>query len=101
MVPQVALLPNIARRIQNFTLPSAYEHPMFYVAVYAILSISIVVGESLGTATLALGAYRASKILFKRLLYSVTRATMRWHDTTPTGRRLFFFGSLYRRITCC
>jgi len=34
------------------------------------------------------GALRASRVLFKQLLVSVVRATMRWHDTTPQGRML-------------
>jgi ABC-type multidrug transport system fused ATPase/permease subunit len=70
------------------TLPSAQEHPMFYVGVYAIIGFLAVIGTLLASATLIFGGYRASKILFKRLLTGVTRATMRWHDTTPTGKIL-------------
>lgn len=89
----MAFLPNVmsqTSQMSAFTLPSAYERPMFYVAVYALLGLFIVLGESLGTAALELGAYRASRILFQRLLYGVTRATMRWHDATPTGAICFF-----------
>jgi hypothetical protein len=85
MIPAMAYLPNETAQLHDLTLPSAYERPMFYVAVYAILGFLIVIGQTLGTAVVILGAYRASKILFKRLLYGVTRATMRWHDITPTG----------------
>jgi hypothetical protein len=89
MVPPVSILSNETTRLHGLThgltlmLPSAYERPMFYVAVYALLGIPTVIGDSLGTAILILGAYRASKVLFKRLLYSVTRATMRvpWYSS--------------------
>ncbi|KAG6881440.1 hypothetical protein C0995_001885, partial [Termitomyces sp. Mi166 len=38
------------------------------------------------------GALRASRILFRRLLETVVRATFRFHDTTPQGRLLNRFG---------
>ncbi|EJD46367.1 P-loop containing nucleoside triphosphate hydrolase protein [Auricularia subglabra TFB-10046 SS5] len=70
------------------TLPSADEHPMFFVGVYAAIT--------LGTATMGMlvniieyiGAYRASRILFQKLLVTVVRAPFRWFDVTPTGRIL-------------
>jgi hypothetical protein len=31
------------------------------------------------------GGLRASKLMFRQLLVAVVRATMRWHDSTPTG----------------
>lgn len=71
--------------IMSISLPPASDHPMFYVAIYAIVGLVALLGETLASAVLVLGAYRASRILFQRLLYSVTHATMRWHDTTPTG----------------
>lgn len=66
-------------------LPSSEEHPLFYTSVFAIIGISSVFVSLLGSAVLYYGSYRASKLLFTRLLLSVVGATMRWHDTTPTG----------------
>ena len=59
---------------------------MFYVGIYAAIT--------LGTATMGIvtnvieyiGAYRASRILFQRLLVTVVRAPFRWFDVTPTGK---------------
>ncbi|THH08106.1 hypothetical protein EW145_g2928 [Phellinidium pouzarii] len=69
-------------------LPSAYEHPLFYVGVYAAIGLFTVVISITSVATQYTGALRASRILFKQLLIAVVRATMRWHDVTPTGRML-------------
>ncbi len=66
-------------------LPSADDHPLFYVSVYAALGIGICVIGILGVVVQMIGSYRASKLLFSQLLNTVVRATMRWHDTTPTG----------------
>ena len=66
-------------------LPSAKEHPLFYVAVYACIAASYVLVNILSVAVTYIGGIRASRILFKDLLYSVIHATMRWHDVTPAG----------------
>jgi ABC-type multidrug transport system fused ATPase/permease subunit len=76
------------------SLPSAREHPLFYVGVYAAIGLSTALVSVLSTATQYTGALRASRILFKRLLASVVRATMRWHDTTPAGRMLNRFSKV-------
>ncbi|PVF92969.1 hypothetical protein CPB86DRAFT_743436 [Serendipita vermifera] len=68
--------------------PSADEHPMFYVGVFACIGLGIVAINLIGQVIMMIGAYQASKSLFTRLLHSVMGATMRWFDTTPTGRIL-------------
>jgi hypothetical protein len=45
-------------------LPSAEEHPLFYVGVFACIGLGVVFISILGQITLAFGSYRASKILF-------------------------------------
>jgi ABC-type multidrug transport system fused ATPase/permease subunit len=65
--------------------PSAEEHPMFYVAVFACIGLGVVVINIAAQIVLAVGSYRASRRLFKDLLETVMKATMRWFDTTPTG----------------
>ncbi|PVF92981.1 hypothetical protein CPB86DRAFT_768539 [Serendipita vermifera] len=72
----------------SYALPSADEHPMYYVGVFALIGLLSIILEMVGSAVLVYGAYQASKSMFRQLLDSVTRATMRWHDTTPTGRIL-------------
>lgn len=71
-------------------LPSAEEHPLFYVGIFACIGLGVVFINILGQITLAFGSYRGSKILFKSLLETVTFATMRWYDVTPTGEILNF-----------
>lgn len=68
--------------------PSANEHPLFYVGVFACIGIGVVFVNILGQIILSIGAYKASKQMFADLLKMVMRATMRWFDTTPTGRIL-------------
>jgi len=66
-------------------LPSAREHPLFYIGIYSALGLGTAFVGVLSAIVQYTGALRASKVLFMRLLVSVVRATMRWHDTTPQG----------------
>ncbi|KAH7904532.1 P-loop containing nucleoside triphosphate hydrolase protein, partial [Hygrophoropsis aurantiaca] len=61
------------------SLPSAYEHPLFYVAVYGCIGLA---------TALYTGALKASRSIFRSLLVGVVRATMRWHDVTPQDSNL-------------
>jgi hypothetical protein len=71
-------------------LPSAKEHPLFYVGIYSALGIGSALVGVLSAIVQYTGALRASKVLFMRLLVTVVRATMRWHDTTPQGKLISF-----------
>lgn len=79
--------------ITKQALPSAEEHPLFYVAGYAIIGLLAIVLELFASIILVLGTYRASRILFGQLLRSVVGAQMRWHDTNPTGE-LKYLGTM-------
>ena len=84
--------------------PSATEHPLFYVAIYASIGIASALTNILSVTAQYTGALRASRILFKyvdfvyyqllpsnifrQLLVTVVRATFRFHDTTPQGTTL-------------
>ncbi|KAJ7664588.1 multidrug resistance-associated ABC transporter [Mycena polygramma] len=72
--------------------PSAVEHPLFYVGVYATIGLTSAFVGLCSAAAQYTGALRASRVLFKQLLVSVVRATFRFHDTTPLGRMLNRFG---------
>jgi len=69
-------------------LPPADEHPLFYVGVYAAISFGAAAVSISNVIVQYNGGLRASRVLFKQLLVAVIRATMRWHDSTPTGRML-------------
>lgn len=66
--------------------PPAQERPFFYIGIYAAISLTAGIVNVSGVVTQYTGALRASRILFRRLLVTVVRATMRWHDVTPQGQ---------------
>ncbi|KAJ8489168.1 hypothetical protein ONZ45_g13681 [Pleurotus djamor] len=76
----------------SYALPSASEHPMFYVGIYALIGLVNALASVLSVIVQYTGALRASRKLFKSLLETVVRATFRFHDTTPQGRMLNRFG---------
>jgi hypothetical protein len=61
------------------SLPRARDHPLFYVGIYSLIGLASVIVALLSTIAMFLGALRASRLLFKRLLIAVVHATMRWH----------------------
>lgn len=75
-------------RISKIKFPPAQEHPYFYIGIYAAIALSTGLVNNIGVITQYTGALRASRILFDKLLRTVVRATMRWHDVTPQGRML-------------
>ncbi|KDR78083.1 hypothetical protein GALMADRAFT_245072 [Galerina marginata CBS 339.88] len=72
--------------------PDAAQHPFFYIGIYAGIGFAGAAVNALSIMAQYTGALRASRILFKRLLVSIVRATFRFHDTTPQGRILNRFG---------
>lgn len=81
--------------VQPPILPSAKEHPLFYIAVYAGIGFLTALVSILSVVTQYTGALRASRVLFRKLLETVVRATMRWHDTTPQGT---LYSSLWNEL---
>lgn len=67
-------------------MPSASQHPLYYVAIYGAIGFGGVIITTVYTIVQYGGAVRASRLLFTRLLSSLVHATMRWHDVTPTGQ---------------
>lgn len=77
--------------------PPAQERPFFYIGIYTAIALSAGLVNICGVVTQYTGALRASRILFRRLLVTVVRATMRWHDVTPQGR-LFVEITIYTHL---
>lgn len=71
-----------------FTLPDANEDPLFYVGVYGAIGLATATVSIVSMAIQYTGALSASRLIFRRLLEGVVRATMRWHDITPQGEWL-------------
>ncbi|THG99339.1 hypothetical protein EW026_g2986 [Hermanssonia centrifuga] len=82
------LYPSPTARAMASNWPRAQDHPFFYIGIYAAISLGAPFVSITGVITQYTGALRASRILFRRLLVGVVRATMRWHDVTPQGRML-------------
>ncbi|KAF8150500.1 multidrug resistance-associated ABC transporter [Mycena galopus ATCC 62051] len=76
----------------NINWPSAVEHPLFYVGIYAAIGLTTAFVSICSSVAQITGALRASRKLFQALLVTVVRATFRFHDTTPQGRMLNRFG---------
>jgi ABC-type multidrug transport system fused ATPase/permease subunit len=69
-------------------LPSVHTHPLFYVGVFTSIGlVTVALSIAMNAAQLS-AALRASRALFSRLLRSVMFATIRFHDTTPTGESI-------------
>ncbi|KAF8502967.1 multidrug resistance-associated ABC transporter [Gautieria morchelliformis] len=79
---------SLSNTVTSSRLPSANDHPLFYVAIYAAIAFGAVAISILNVSVQYSGGIRASKLIFRQLLVAVVRATMRWHDSTPTGRML-------------
>ncbi|KAI0752843.1 multidrug resistance-associated ABC transporter [Daedaleopsis nitida] len=80
--------PLLPFNLTKIHLPPAQEHPYFYIGIFAAISLASGFVNITGVMVQYTGALRASRILFEKLLRSVVRATMRWHDVTPQGRML-------------
>lgn len=89
---------NTSFATEDFNLPSADKHPMFYVGVFAAIGIGSGLVLLLTLIVQYVAALRASKKMFQQLLNTVVHATMRWFDTTPQGRLLNRFSKV-REIT--
>ena len=85
---------NISFVTQDFKLPSADKHPMFYVGIFAAIGIGGGLVLLLTLVVQYVAALRASKKMFRQLLDAVVHATMRWFDTTPQGRLLNRFSKV-------
>lgn len=73
--------------------PSAKERPLFYLAIYATISLAVLIVATLQISASYLAAYGAAVSLHDRLLLRVTRATMRTFDRVPAGRILARFSA--------
>ncbi|CED85003.1 Multidrug resistance-associated protein/mitoxantrone resistance protein, ABC superfamily [Phaffia rhodozyma] len=72
--------------LTKMSRPSANEHPLYYLGIYAAISLGFAVLVVVRGVIGFWGSYRASKTLHAQMLSSVIRATTRWFDVTPSGR---------------
>ncbi|RGP78232.1 hypothetical protein FLONG3_3648 [Fusarium longipes] len=67
-------------------LPNPSQHPRPWLYVLAGLSIAQVVAYAAAQVLLASISIRAAKVLFRIAIDRVSKASFRYHDTTPTGQ---------------
>lgn len=76
---------------------SPYSHQMmgerdpdlwFYLGIYVAISFGTALIGTLTFFYIFCGSIKASRDLFTKMLYTVLRAPLRWHDTVPLGRIL-------------
>ncbi|KAJ6499847.1 P-loop containing nucleoside triphosphate hydrolase protein [Mycena vulgaris] len=65
---------------------------MFYISVYAALTLGGLGVKTLRWYILYSGSIQASRVLFQNLLHSILFANIRFHDTISRGRLLNRFG---------
>lgn len=65
----------------------------YYLGIYVLLSICAMILGSLNLYYVVMGGLAASRVLHERLLKSITRAKVRFFDTTPMGRIVNRFSS--------
>ncbi|KAF8208888.1 hypothetical protein K438DRAFT_1813082 [Mycena galopus ATCC 62051] len=85
--PAVSLPPSFAPA-PAFEFPSAQDHPMFYVGIYALIGVLSAFVNIIVDAVQFWGALKASRRLFRDLLNKLVYSTFRWFDATPKGRIL-------------
>lgn len=78
-VPYGLLASSVHANSSAEALPRAQDHPLFYVGVYALIGFATGFTSIFSIIAQFVGGLRASRLLFKRLLVGVVRATMRWH----------------------
>ncbi|TDL21435.1 ATP-binding cassette transporter [Rickenella mellea] len=71
---------------------------VYYITVYAIITVIGVIVGNIRWLTLYYGSIHASTILYKRLLEAVLFAHIRFHDTASRGRLLNRFGKDFEVI---
>lgn len=70
----------------------------YYLAIYALISISASLAHILQTIVLYFGSLRAARLLYKKLLMAVVRAPLRFFDTTPVGRIMNRFSNDFETV---
>lgn len=64
------------------------QHLTYYLGIYATLALASAIVGCLRIIFTYYMSLRASRILFRQILYTVVRTPLRWLDTVPVGRIL-------------
>jgi ABC-type multidrug transport system fused ATPase/permease subunit len=70
------------------SLPEAGAHPLFFIGVYCAIVTTTSILKTISTGAYYMSFTYGGRKLFDDMLNKIVRATMRWYDTTPSGRIL-------------
>ncbi|KAG0249757.1 hypothetical protein DFQ27_009808 [Actinomortierella ambigua] len=84
--------------ITEFSLLGPKHSTNYYLAIYALVSVVGSLAHIGNTVICLYGSLRAARFLYKKLLYSVVRAPLRFFDTTPVGRIMNRFGNDFETV---
>ncbi|KAF9973901.1 hypothetical protein BGZ73_002829 [Actinomortierella ambigua] len=84
--------------ITDFSLAGPKHSTNFYLAIYALVSVIGSLAHIGNTMICLYGSLRAARFLYRKLLYSVVRAPLRFFDTTPVGRIMNRFGNDFETV---
>ncbi|KAI6652076.1 hypothetical protein LOD99_4621 [Oopsacas minuta] len=79
--------------IYNILTSTQSADTLYYLSIYAGLSIATCVVTILRAGSFAIGTFKASKLIHSKLYHQMTRATILFFDSTPIGRILNRFSS--------
>ncbi|KAF9211230.1 hypothetical protein BGZ59_008367 [Podila verticillata] len=70
----------------------------YYLFIYALISIGASLAHIIQTIIVFFGSLRAARLLYKKLLFAVVRAPLRFFDTTPVGRIMNRFSKDFETV---
>ncbi|KAF9430408.1 hypothetical protein BGZ94_006978 [Podila epigama] len=70
----------------------------YYLLIYALISIGASFAHIVQTIIVFYGSLRAARLLYKKLLFAVVRAPLRFFDTTPVGRIMNRFSKDFETV---
>ncbi|ODQ79563.1 hypothetical protein BABINDRAFT_37368 [Babjeviella inositovora NRRL Y-12698] len=98
-IPQV-----IASGYETVVIKDAHG-PLYYIIIYSIIGFVYALSSTIRILVCFFGGIRASNRIFKRVLYTVLRARLRFFDATPIGRIMNRFSkdieSVDQELTPC
>lgn len=70
----------------------------YYLGIYALITVAVVIVDTLQWMVLYTGGIRASTVMYKAILRNTLRAPLRFFDTMALGRLLNRFGKDFEQI---
>ncbi|KAG0044863.1 hypothetical protein BGZ83_009850 [Gryganskiella cystojenkinii] len=83
----------------NYLMGRPEKHSTdYYLLIYALISAGASLVHICQTIVVLFGSLRAARLLYKKLLFAVVRAPLRFFDTTPVGRIMNRFSNDFETV---